>query len=125
MSTDRKVVLITRKTRYEELIEQYNTESQAAFVIESRGDSFKEYKQEHSEYHDAIYDVSKSIQQCCRLQAIDRLFLPNFIFGKDDIIVVIGQDGLVANALKYLQGQAVIAINPDPTRYDGMLLPFR
>ena len=125
MSTDRKVVLITRKTRYEELIEQYNTESQAAFVIESRGDSLKEYKQEHSEYHDAIYNVSKSIQQCSRLQAIDRLFLPNFIFGKDDIIVVIGQDGLVANALKYLQGQAVIAINPDPTRYDGMLLPFR
>ncbi len=125
MSTERKVVLITRKTRYEELIEQYNTESQAAFVIESRGDSFKEYQQEHSTYHEAIYDVTKSIQRCCRLQTIDRLFLPNFIFGKDDIIVVIGQDGLVTNALKYLHGQAVIAVNPDPARYDGMLLPFQ
>lgn len=31
-----------------------------------------------------------------------------------DIVVVIGQDGLVANTLKYLDGQPVIAINPDP-----------
>lgn len=124
MSLDRKVVLITRKTRYEELIAQYNTESQAAFVIESRGDSFSEYKQEHTRYVEAIFDTTKVIQQSCRLQTIDRAYLPNFIFGKDDIIVVIGQDGLVANTLKYLNGQSVIAINPDPDRFDGKLLPF-
>ena len=39
-------------------------------------------------------------------------------------MVVIGQDGLVANTLKYLNGQPVIAINPEPTRWDGKLLPF-
>ena len=82
MSLDRKVVLITRKTRYEELIAQYNTESQAAFVIESRGDSFSEYKQEHTRYVEAICDTTKVIQQSCRLQTIDRAYVPNFIFGK-------------------------------------------
>ena len=36
---------------------------------------------------------------------------------REDIVVVVGQDGLVANTLKYLQGQPVIAVNPD--RSDG------
>ncbi|MFT7387173.1 MAG: hypothetical protein ACI8VC_000410 [Candidatus Endobugula sp.] len=32
---------------------------------------------------------------------VERNLLPNFIFGPEDIVVVIGQDGLVANPLKY------------------------
>lgn len=38
--------------------------------------------------------------------------------------VVLGQDGLVANTLKYLDCQRVVAVNPDPDRWDGVLLPF-
>ncbi len=45
-------------------------------------------------------------------------------FSPSDIVVTIGQDGLVANTLKYLNGQPVIAINPDPDRWDSKLLPF-
>jgi len=37
----------------------------------------------------------------------------------------LGQDGLVANTLKYLNGQPVVGVNPDPERWDGRLLPFR
>ena len=124
MTTDRKVVMVKRQTRYEELLAQYNTESQAAFVIESRGDDFRDYKAEHSTYQSALAAVSRIVQTQCRLQVLDRSFLPNFVFGKDDIILVIGQDGLVANTLKYLSGQPVIAINPDTARFDGVLLPF-
>jgi hypothetical protein len=40
-------------------------------------------------------------------------------------VVVLGQDGLVANTLKYLDGQHVLGVNPDPKRWDGVLLPFR
>jgi hypothetical protein len=36
----------------------------------------------------------------------------------------LGQDGLVANVIKYLDGQAVVGVNPDPDRYEGTLLPF-
>jgi hypothetical protein len=55
---------------------------------------------------------------------LDRAFLPNFVFGAEDTVVVLGQDGLVANSLKYLQEQPLIAVNPDPARWDGVLLPF-
>lgn len=59
------------------------------------------------------------------MQVIDRSFLPNFVFGPEDVVVVLGQDGLVANTMKYLDGQPVVGVNPDPARWDGQLLPFR
>jgi len=31
----------------------------------------------------------------------------------------------VANTLKYLNGQPVVGVNPDPVRWDGRLLPFQ
>jgi len=124
MSTQRKVVLVKRRTRYEELVSQYNTESQAAFVIGGRGQDFSDYKIEHTSYVQAIGTIEKYLTLDYRLQSVDREFLPNFMFSPDDIVLVIGQDGLVANTLKYLDGQPVVAINPDPNRYDGMLLPF-
>ncbi|MGI1679513.1 MAG: sugar kinase [Cellvibrionaceae bacterium] len=120
-----KVVLITRRTRMEELIAQYNTEAQAEFVVNSRGDDFAEYRLEHVHYYESINAVKESLQRLARVQEVERGFLPNFMFGPQDIVVVVGQDGLVANTLKYLSGQPVIAINPEPTRYDGILLPFQ
>src|SRR6185503_11097779 len=40
------------------------------------------------------------------------------------IVVTIGIDGLVVNTAKYLNGQPVVAVNPDPEHVDGILLPF-
>src|SRR5207244_5347037 len=37
----------------------------------------------------------------------------------------VGQDGLVVNTAKYLDGEPIVAVNPDPARFDGVLLPFR
>ena len=31
----------------------------------------------------------------------------------------------MANTMKYLDGQPLVGVNPDPHRYDGVLLPFR
>jgi hypothetical protein len=59
------------------------------------------------------------------VQIVDRGFLPNFVFAPDDTVVTLGQDGLVANTLKYLNGQPVVGVNPDPERWDGRLLTFR
>ena len=36
-----------------------------------------------------------------------------------------GQDGLVANMAKYAGAQPIVGVNPDPERFDGVLLPFR
>lgn len=124
MDNQRKIVMVTRRTRFEALVAQYNTESQAAFVIESRGQDFHDYKIEHQVYYQAIKDIQKSLAKVLRVQLLEREFLPNFQFGRDDIIMVVGQDGLVANTLKYLDGQPVIAVNPDPARFDGVLLPY-
>lgn len=107
-----------------EMVSQYNTEAQTKFVIESRGDCFNDYYQEHHIYEKAIDSIYNSLKKNALVQILDRKFLPNYIFGSQDIIVVVGQDGLVANTLKYLNGQKTIAVNPDPSRYDGVLLPF-
>lgn len=124
MSLSRKVVLVVRKTRQQELIAQYNTESQARFVVESRGGDFEDYRQENAAYGNALASVEFALDGKFRVQRLDREFLFNFIFNPDDIVVVLGQDGLVVNVLKYLQGQPVVAVNPEPARYDGVLLPF-
>lgn len=124
-TNDVKIILVTRKTRLEELVSQYNTEDQAHFVIKSRGGDFEDYRLEHNTYLQSITNIMAELKRFARVQRIEREFLSNFVFGPTDIIIVLGQDGLVANTLKYLNGQPVIAINPEPTRFDGVLLPFK
>jgi hypothetical protein len=55
---------------------------------------------------------------------MDRDLAPTYVFSKQDLIVTLGQDGLVANTAKYVGGQPILAVNPDPERFDGILLPF-
>ena len=119
-----KVVLVVRETRLEQLVAQYNTLEQTQFVIESRGGTFEDTLAEHNAYREAIKTVQATLSDKARIQCVSREYLPNYIFGPEDIVVVIGQDGLVANTLKYLDGHPVIGINPEPSRYDGVLLPF-
>src|SRR5207247_452981 len=99
--------------------------SQARFYIEHQGADFSDYFREDETYHRALSEVQAVLAQVGRVQIVDRGFLPNFVFAPDDTVVTLGQDGLVANTLKYLNGQPVVGVNPDPTRWDGPLLPFR
>lgn len=125
MTSDIKVVLVKRQTRLDSLIAQYNSESQVRFIIESRGGRFEDYLEEHRIYQAAIEHVQRDLHTVARVHVLDRQYLAKYQFGRHDIIVVVGQDGLVANTLKYLQDQPVIAANPDPDRFDGILLPFK
>ena len=119
-----KVILVTRKTRLEDLIRKYNTAEQAKFYIEHLGADFSDYIREDEAYKKAVSAVMQAAKTYARVQRIDRDFLPNMIFGRQDIVIAVGQDGLVANILKYLDGQPLIGINPEPDRWDGGLLPF-
>jgi NAD kinase len=121
---DRKAVLVTRKTRLEELIARFHTAPQAKFYVEHLGADFSDYEREHQTYQAAKTSVMESLQRSCLVQALDRGFLSSFVFGPQDLVVALGQDGLVANTLKYLDGQPLVGVNPDPARYDGVLLPF-
>lgn len=119
-----KIVLVTRKTRLAELIERFNTLAQAKFYIEHAGGNFQEYQLEDEVYRQSAGVVRRSIELGLKVQEIDRGLVPTFTFLPEDLVVTLGQDGLVANTAKYVGKQPVIAVNPDPERFDGILLPF-
>jgi len=119
-----RFVLVTRKTRLQELIERFNTWPQAKFYLEHSNADASDYLAEHDLYQKRLDEVERILKPLGRLQKLERGFLPNYQFAAEDIVVIVGQDGLVANALKYLDDNPVIAINPDPDRWDGKLLPF-
>ncbi len=123
--TDNKIVLVTRPTRLAELVIRFNTVSQTRFYVEHQGADFSDYQREDETYHRALTDAEEVLGQMGRVQTVDRSFLPNFVFAPEDTVVTLGQDGFVANTLKYLSGQPVVGVNPDPERWDGRLLPFR
>jgi NAD kinase len=123
--TDNKIVLVTRPTRLAELVIRFNTVSQARFYVEHQGADFSDYVREDENYHHALTQAQAVLGQLGRVQTVDRGFLPNFVFASEDTVVTLGQDGLVANTLKYLHGQPVVGVNPDPERWDGKLLPFK
>lgn len=123
--SDNKIVLVTRPTRLAELVVRFNTVSQARFYVEHQGADFSDYLREDETYHHALRMAEEVLGEIGRVQTVDRSFLPNFVFAPEDTVVTLGQDGLVANTLKYLDGQPVVGVNPDPERWDGRLLPFQ
>jgi NAD kinase len=122
---ERKVVLVTRHTRLDELLVRHQSLAQARYVIERLGGDFGDYQREHETYVEARQTILAVLGTHGRYQSIDRALVPNFVFAPDDLVLALGQDGLVANTLKYLDGQPLAGINPDPGRYDGVLLPFQ
>lgn len=124
IAKERKIVLVTRHTRLEELILRYHTLSQVRFYIEHLGADFADYLRENEAYARSLRITADALQEWGRYQIIDRSLVANYSFARDDVVVVLGQDGLVANVLKYLDGQPVIGINPEPSRWNGILLPF-
>ncbi len=119
-----KVIIITKKTWLEELIEKFNTKSQAKFYIEHMGGSFEDYEDAHKKYYESLEKIKKLISLEFKYQIIEKSFLPNFLFGPNNLIVPVGQDGLVINTAKYLDKQLIVAVNPDPSRFDGVMIPF-
>lgn len=118
------VIIIIGKTRLEQLIERFNTRAQARFYVEHSGGNFNEYEAEHEAFQNSLKVVSLAASKQMKMKIIERKFLPNFLFSDRDIVVALGQDGLVANTAKYIKELPLIGVNPDPQRNDGVLLPF-
>ncbi|WP_422104430.1 sugar kinase [Winogradskyella sp.] len=119
------IIIIRDKTRLEQLIERFNSKAQAKFYIESSGGDFNHLEEEHQQFYASLEILKTSVPKGLKLKIIQRSFLPTYIFTEMDIIVVIGQDGLVANTAKYVNGLPIVGINPDMERYDGILLKHR
>ena len=119
-----RFVIVTRKTALEELVERFNSRAQARFYLEHQGDSFDEYEAAHEQYTRAVAAVRRGLPRGPRQHVIERSFLPSYLFGDRDLAVTVGPDGLVVNTAKYLSAQPILAVNPDPARVDGVLIPF-
>lgn len=118
-------IVVKNKTRLETLIERFNTKAQAKFYIEHSGGDFEQYEIEHANFHYSLSHVQRQLSGVIKNKIVERSFLPSFLFSENQVIIVIGQDGLVANTAKYVNGIPIVAVNPDSERYDGVLLPFK
>lgn len=119
-----KAVIVTRKTVLEELVERFNTSSQARFYLEHAGQDFDTIEAAHERYQAGLVQLREKIPARIKQQQIDREYLPQFQFYEQDLVITFGIDGLVVNTAKYLSKQPVLAVNPDPETIDGVLLPF-
>ena len=149
MNKIENAIIVRNKTRLEQLTERFNTQDQAKFYItqskkafnfkkaaklskqeapqvveEAPEEEFKMYDEEHKRFYDSFDMLQKNLSKFLKFKVIQQDFLPSYIFSENDVVIVIGQDGLVANTAKYVHGIPIIAVNPDPERYDGVLLPF-
>lgn len=122
MALPPRVVVVHRRTEYEELVARHSTRQQVGFFLSRRDRTLDEVEQRHVAQHDAAQHVFAAIPLDWRRGEVERDDLSRFVFGPEDVIVAVGQDGLVANVAKYLSGQVVVGVNPEPGRNPGVLV---
>lgn len=86
---------------------------------------FDVYEREEHVYRNALERLERELDFGLPIKVLDRAYVPSYDFSRTAVVVVLGQDGLVANAAKYVGDLPIVAVNPDPERIDGVLLPFR
>lgn len=116
-----RAVFVTRETDYELLVARHATRDQARFFLETRGQRIEEVEARHHLFHAVLASARVAVPAEWRQALVKRADLDRFLFAPDDVVVPVGQDGLVANVAKYLGEQPVIGVNPAPDLYDGVL----
>jgi hypothetical protein len=98
-----------------------------AASIQKKADDvdFDLLENEDEVYSEAVSRLTRDLDLGVPVQVIDRSFMPTYDFSMSTAVVVLGPDGLVANAAKYVGDAPLIGVNPDPARFDGVLLPYR
>ncbi len=118
-----RVVLVHRRTELQELNARHGTLQQAAFYLAGRLQTLEVVEERDNATDSALDAVHAATPVDWRRGMVERSDLSRFLWAPEDIVVVVGQDGLVANVAKYLDGQPVIGINPNPARNPGVLVP--
>ena len=91
----KKLVIVTRKTRLQELVERFNTRSQAKFYIEHAGGDFADYEREDDAYRFALETLRRSLDFELPQQPVDRSLVPTFHFQKEDLVVTLDRKSVV------------------------------
>ncbi|MGG5260098.1 hypothetical protein [Phycicoccus avicenniae] len=121
--TTPRVVVVRRRTEYDELLARHGTLGQAEFFLRSRGQSIQPVRERHERTGAAVAAVLGAIPAEWRRAEVERDELARFLFEDADVVAVVGQDGLVANVAKYLRAQPVIGFDPLPGTNPGVLVP--
>lgn len=119
-----RVVVVSRRSELEELLGRHGTRAAAAYFLKERGREIAEVEERHEAQEAALDTVSAALPADWRRGQVHRDDLSRFLFAPEDIVVTVGQDGLVANVAKYLDGQPVLGVNPEPDRNPGVLARF-
>jgi hypothetical protein len=117
-----RAVLVSRRSELDELLARHGTRAAADYYLRQRGRDLDEVAARHAALQSALTTAGAAIPAEWRRGHIDRDDLPRFLFGPEDIVIAVGQDGLVANVAKYLDGQPVIGVDPEPGRNPGVLV---
>ena len=107
-----RIVIVHRRSELDELIDRHATYGQAEFFLRSRGRDIAGVQARHDAVEAARTAVEDAVPDGFRRAAVERSELDRYLFAPEDVIVVVGQDGLVANVAKYLRGQPVLGIDP-------------
>jgi NAD kinase len=117
-----RVVVVSRRSELDELLARHGTRAAAAYFLRQRGRDLAEVTARHEALTTALTEVGGAIPADWRRGHVERADLPRFLFGPEDIVVAVGPDGLVANVAKYVDGQPVIGVDPEPGRNAGVLV---
>jgi len=117
-----RAVLVHRRTELDELLDRHSTRGQAEFFLKSRGRSLTEVQRRDDADRAARQTVLAALPVNWALADVERGDLSQFLFAPEDVVIVVGQDGLVANLAKYVATQKVIGVNPDAAANPGILV---
>ena len=107
-----RAVLVERPSEYDELLARHATHEQVRFFLAQRGRAVEEVLERHAALAATHRAVLGAVPADWRAATVLRADLDRFLFEPDDVVLALGQDGLVANVAKYLDGQPVIGLNP-------------
>lgn len=117
-----RVVIVSRRSELDELLARHGTRGAAAYFLAQRGRDLADVTERDAALKNALATVGAAIPADWRRGHVERADLPRFLFAPEDVVVAVGQDGLVANVAKYLSGQPVIGVDPEPGRNAGVLV---
>ncbi|MGN7701991.1 hypothetical protein [Cellulosimicrobium sp. 22601] len=118
----RRAVVVHRRTELDDLLDRHGTRGQAEFFLRSRGRSLAEVQARHDALAAARDAVVTALPAGWARADVERADLSRFLLAPEDVVVVVGQDGLVANVAKYLRGQPVLGVDPEPGVNPGVLV---
>jgi len=120
-----RAVVVHRRSELDELVDRHGTRGQVEFFLRTRGRTLADVQDRHDALADALGRTRAAVPVDWRRGEVERADLHRFAFDPEDVCLVVGPDGLVANTAKYLDAQPVIGVDPEPGRNPGVLVRHR